>query len=79
MSIMPSLPPQHLVQCQHSQDLIKKHEVGKLCARVQEGRESLLRGSREQRGSREPRESRAPRRRPDQPVCQGDLQRDLSS
>ena len=59
MSIMPSLPPQHLGQCQHSQDLIKKHEVGKLCARVQEGRESLLRGSREQRGSREPRESRA--------------------
>ena len=32
MSIMPSLLPQHLAQCQHSQDLINKHEVGKLCA-----------------------------------------------
>lgn len=49
MSIVPSLPPQHLAQCQHSQDLIK-HEVGKFCARVQEGTESLLRSSREQQG-----------------------------
>lgn len=32
MSIMPSLLPQHLAQCQHSQELINKHEVGKLCA-----------------------------------------------
>ena len=34
MPTMLSLPPQHLAQCQHSQDLINKHEVGELCARV---------------------------------------------